>query len=77
MQKTDVDSMLRISVVMCTYNGDRYLGEQLESILRQDYPVEEIIVQDDGSTDGTLELLDKYAQHYPQIKVYSNDSGNH
>ena len=72
-----MDKTLRISVVMCTYNGERYLGEQLESILRQTYPVEEIIVQDDGSTDGTVALLENYAQHYPQIKVYGNDSGKH
>ena len=77
MQKTDVDSTLRISVVMCTYNGEHYLEEQLESILQQDYPVEEIIVQDDGSTDGTLQLLDKYAKQYPQIKVYNNETGRH
>ena len=72
-----MDSVIRISVVVCTYNGERYLKEQLESILQQSYPVEEIIVQDDGSTDDTMQLLRDYAQRYPQIKVYNNDSGQH
>jgi len=77
MPQDSTDKTLRISVVMCTYNGERYLKEQLDSILRQTYPVEEIIVQDDGSTDGTLRLLKDYAVQYPQIKIYSNDSGQH
>ena len=37
-----------VSVVICTYNGAKYLREQLDSILRQDYPAAEIIAQDDG-----------------------------
>ena len=77
MWHAGMDSVIRISVVVCTYNGERYLREQLESILQQSYPVEEIIVQDDGSTDGTMLLLRDYAQRYPQIKVYNNDSGQH
>ena len=68
---------LKISVVMCTYNGARFLEEQLQSILKQTYPVQEIIVQDDGSTDDTMTLLEDYASRYPQIKVYANDSGCH
>ena len=52
-----MDGRLDISVVMCTWNGVRFLQEQLDSILDQTYPVREIIVQDDGSTDGTWDLL--------------------
>ena len=42
-----------VAVVMCTYNGEKYLREQMDSILAQTYPIHEIIVQDDRSTDGT------------------------
>lgn len=56
-----------VSVVMCTYNGERFLREQLESILEQDYPLHELIVQDDGSTDGTWALIRDYAERYPQL----------
>ena len=71
------DEVLKISVVMATYNGGRYLSEQLDSIVAQTYPMIEIIVQDDGSTDNTLEILEDYARRYPQIKVFANDSGRH
>ncbi len=37
----------KVSVVMCTYNGARYIREQLDSILNQTYPIYELIVQDD------------------------------
>ena len=41
-----------VSVIVCTYNGEQYLREQLDSILLQTYPIRELIIQDDGSTDG-------------------------
>lgn len=64
----------RVSVVMCTYNGARYLREQLDSILRQDCPPMEIIVQDDASTDETMDILSDYSRHHPQLKVFRNAS---
>jgi len=45
---------LRISVAMCTFNGGRYLEEQLESIGAQTRPPCELVVCDDGSTDATI-----------------------
>ncbi len=71
------DVTLRISVVMCTYNGARYLREQLDTILGQTYPVYEVIVQDDGSRDETFPILEEYAKKYPVIKIYHNESGLH
>ncbi len=59
---------------MCTCNGEAYLAEQMESLLAQTYPIDEIIVQDDGSKDGTVALLQKYAAAHPVIKLYSNES---
>ena len=44
-----------VSVVMCTYNGEKYLREQMDSILAQTYPIHEIIVCDDCSTDRSEE----------------------
>lgn len=61
------------SVALCTYNGETYIAEQLDSILSQNLPVSEIIICDDGSTDGTLQVLSQYAEQYPQIiKIYQN-----
>ena len=48
---------LNISVALCTYNGERFLEEQLESILGQSVLPREIVISDDGSTDGTLAVL--------------------
>ncbi|MCC8103533.1 MAG: glycosyltransferase family 2 protein [Clostridiales bacterium] len=48
---------IRFSVAMCTYNGEAYIREQLQSILDQDVPVDEMIVADDGSADGTVEIV--------------------
>jgi glycosyltransferase involved in cell wall biosynthesis len=57
---------------MCTYNGERFLREQLDSILSQTYPVAEIIIQDDCSTDGTLSILSEYKQKFLCIKISQN-----
>ena len=65
----DNDKKLKISVVMCTYNGARYLREQLDTILAQTYPVFEVIVQDDGSQDETFSILEEYAGNTPVIKI--------
>jgi len=61
------------SVALCTYNGETYIAEQLDSILSQTLPVSEIVICDDGSTDGTVKILSDYAVRYPEmIKVYQN-----
>ena len=57
-----------ISVAMTTYNGERFLKEQLDSIFNQTRKVDEIIVCDDGSIDKTLEIL----KNYP-VTVYQNE----
>ena len=65
----------KISVVMCTYNGARFIREQLDSILNQTYPIYELIVQDDCSTDETVEIVKEYQVRFPQvdIKIYINE----
>lgn len=62
-----------ISVVMATYNGSRFLQEQIESILAQTLPPSEIIVCDDLSTDNTVEILKSY-QNKNALTFYVNES---
>lgn len=63
---------LRVSVAMATYNGEKYLKEQLDSILENLKSNDEIIISDDGSTDKTLEILEQYESEDSRIKVYKN-----
>lgn len=62
-----------VSVVMCTFNGERYVREQLDSIVAQTYPIHELIIEDDGSTDRTVEICREYASRYPFIRVVVNE----
>ena len=57
---------------MCTYNGARYLPEQLDSICAQSYSNIEIIVVDDCSTDETVEILQDYQSRDLRIEVFQN-----
>jgi glycosyltransferase involved in cell wall biosynthesis len=54
-----------IEVLLATYNGDRFLREQINSILAQDYSNIRVLARDDGSTDETAEILSEYAGKYP------------
>jgi len=54
-----------VSVALCTYQGSRFLGEQLDSISSQSLQPDEVVVCDDGSTDGTLEQLRSFAAGAP------------
>ncbi|WGQ07993.1 glycosyltransferase family 2 protein [Pedobacter gandavensis] len=61
-----------ISIALCTYNGEKHLHEQMDSLLKQDYPNLEIVILDDCSTDRTYELLLQYQEKYPQIRLNQN-----
>ena len=52
--------MKKINILLSTYNGSKYLKEQLDSLLSQTYKDIEIIVRDDGSSDNTIEILKSY-----------------
>lgn len=62
-----------VTIVMATYNGEKYLEEQLNSVVNQSYRSIELIVLDDGSKDNTVNILQKYAARYPFMRVVQND----
>lgn len=65
--------MTKISVALCTYNGEKFLHQQIDSILKQTVPVNEIIVCDDGSNDETSNILTQYQAKFPEVfKIYFN-----
>lgn len=59
-----------ISIAMATYNGEKYLREQIDSILNQTYKDFELIICDDCSTDSTVQIIESYID--PRIKLFIN-----
>lgn len=66
--------MAKISVAMAVYNGEKYLPKQLDSILKQLEPQDEIVVSYDKSRDNTWQLLQEYQSKYPQVRVLENQN---
>ena len=61
------------SIAMTTFNGARYLREQIDSILNQTIQDFELVICDDCSSDETFEILCNYAKKNPRLKVYQNE----
>jgi glycosyltransferase involved in cell wall biosynthesis len=59
-----------VAILMCTYNGQLFLKEQLDSIQTQDYQDWVLYVSDDGSTDQTLPILKSYQAHWGKDKLH-------
>lgn len=55
-----------VEILMTTYNGERYLREQIDSILKQSYEDWHLLISDDGSSDHTPEIIEEYSTRYPQ-----------
>lgn len=54
-----------VTILMAAYNGEKYIGQQIESILGQTYEDWKLIVRDDGSSDETWDVVNRYALKYP------------
>src|SRR6266581_2981469 len=66
---------MRLSVAMCTYNGARFLPEQLESIAAQTRLPDELVVCDDGSKDQTVETIKAFAERAPfSVRLEINET---
>ena len=66
-----------ISVIVPVYNGEAFLDQCLESIVVQDYARLEIIIVDDGSTDGTASISDRWAERDSRVRVIHQPNGGH
>ena len=66
--------MTSYSVALCSCNGEKYIHQQIDSILNQTHRPSEIVVCDDGSTDRTPEILAEYQKQYPEIfRIHFNE----
>lgn len=64
----------KVAVIMSTYNGEKFVAEQIESILDQTYSNIEIVIRDDGSKDNTVNILKEYSKKYNNIKLYEGEN---
>lgn len=65
--------MPKVSVLMTNYNGDKYISEAIESILQQTFTDFELIIVDDGSTDNSWTIIQKYSKKDARIHCYQNN----
>ncbi len=72
----DYRPMVEIYILMATFNGQRFLPEQLESILRQSLKNWVLLVRDDGSADDTVAIIDDYARRDSRIVLINDEQGN-
>ena len=67
--------MTDVFVVLSGYNGARYISEQIESIRRQTFRDWTLLVRDDGSSDGTVQILESVAAAEPRIRLLRDPAG--
>ena len=66
--------MEKVDVLLATYNGEKYLKEQIDSILEQTYSDFRLLISDDGSTDDTRKILEEYKNKDSRIQVFFQES---
>ena len=60
----------KVQILLATYNGQKFLREQLDSIINQEYKFWELLIHDDGSFDNTISILNEYQKNYPKkVKI--------
>lgn len=64
----------KVAVIMSTYNGEKFVKSQMDSILNQTYKNIEIIVRDDGSKDSTIEIVKEYQKKHKNIKLFEGEN---
>ena len=68
--------MEKIDILLATYNGSKYLHEQLDSILNQSYGNINVIIRDDGSSDNTVMIIKEYEQKDSRVRLLNDNLGN-
>ena len=78
-----INKNTKIQILLATYNGGKFLREQLNSILNQEYKLWELLIHDDGSKDNTISIIKEYQINYPKKirllidkKIFSSASKN-
>jgi glycosyltransferase involved in cell wall biosynthesis len=64
----------KVQILLSSYQGEQFLEEQLDSLLKQSWKNLEILIRDDGSTDGTRKILEDYSAKYEHIKYFPGEN---
>ena len=67
----------KIAILLATYNGAKYIREQLDSLFQQSFDNFHLYIRDDGSSDDTLKIVAEYCQKYPDRITFFEDSQKH
>ena len=65
----------KVSVIMPIYNSEKYVGEAIESVIKQTYKNFELILVDDGSSDNSYNIIKDYSKKDERIKIYTKENG--
>lgn len=65
----------KVDILLATYNGEHYLPELLDSLIKQTYSNFRILIRDDGSSDGTLEIIKNYSELDKRIEIINDNMG--
>jgi glycosyltransferase involved in cell wall biosynthesis len=65
-----------IAIILCTYNGGKYLNQQIDSILNQTCLKWTLYIRDDGSSDDTVEIIKSYCKQHSKIVFIEDEQGN-
>ena len=64
---------MKVNIILSTFNGEKYLAEQIDSIIAQTYGQWNLLIRDDGSSDGTCEIIESYVAADPRIRFINRD----
>ena len=68
-----IKKIQKVQILLATYNGEKFLRDQLDSIINQEYKSWELLIHDDGSVDNTTSILNEYQKSYPKKVKFLND----
>ncbi|MDB7100868.1 glycosyltransferase family 2 protein [Enterococcus mundtii] len=65
-----------VAIILSSYNGENYISEQIESIIKQTYKEWKLFIRDDGSTDSTVSIINRYVKEDDRIQIIKDNYGN-
>ena len=69
MKKLDIKNPKKVSVIIPNYNYEKYIIERIDSVLMQTYPIYELIILDDCSTDNSINVIEEKIKNIKDIKI--------